>query len=157
MASLNKVLLIGNVGRDPETSYTPGGMAITRLSLATTDKYKDKNTGELRENTEWHRLVAFGKTAETISKYVSKGQSLYVEGRLKTSSYEKDGITRYNTDIIIDTFQFLGQKPQGNQNSGHNQSGKPQGGYQSGGNGYNQPQQPDDQGYMQPPDDNIPF
>src|SRR5690554_2419740 len=98
--SVNKVTLIGTVGRDPEMRYTPGGSAIANFSLATNESYNDKNTGQRVENTEWHRIVAFGKLAEIIQQYVKKGGKLYIEGKLRTNEWEKDGIKRYSTDII---------------------------------------------------------
>lgn len=119
MAGLNKVMIIGNVGRDPEVTYTTSGTAVAKIAVATSETWNDKNTGEKKENTEWHRITFFGKQAETIGRYVSKGSQLYVEGKLQTSQYEKDGITRYSTDIIANVFQFLGGKKQdGQQNAG---------------------------------------
>lgn len=110
MAGLNKVMLIGHLGKDPEIRYTQQGMAVVNCSLATTEQWNDKNTGERQEKTEWHRIVIFGKPAETFEKYLSKGRQVYVEGRLQTSSYEKEGQTHYATDIIVSNFQFLGGK-----------------------------------------------
>lgn len=108
MASVNKVILIGNVGRDPEffNESTP----VANLSLATTAQWKDRNTGERREETEWHRLVAFGRLAEIIQQYVRKGSSLYIEGRLKTTKYQDKatGTDRYSTSVIVDNLQLLG-------------------------------------------------
>jgi len=108
MSGVNKVIIIGNLGRDPEVN----GPA-TKLSVATTRKYKTKD-GEQREETEWHRVVCFGKTGENAAKYLSKGRQVYVEGRIKTSSYEKDGEKRHSTEIVADTVQFLGGKGEGN-------------------------------------------
>ena len=115
MASINKAILIGNLGRDPELSYTPGGLAVARFSIATSEQWKDKETGEKKERTEWHRIVAFGKLAETCGEYLAKGKSVYIEGRLQTNSYEKDGVTRYSTDIIASQMQMLGSKDSGNE------------------------------------------
>ncbi|MBU1171983.1 MAG: single-stranded DNA-binding protein [Proteobacteria bacterium] len=182
MASLNKVMLIGNLGRDPEVSYTPSGMAIAKFSIATTDFWTDKATGERKDKTEWHRIVAFAKLAETCGRYLTKGKQIYVEGRLQTSSYEKDGITRYSTDIIANTMQFLGAKGEGSyQGAGagggaYPQNNGPQGGgfqnpkanFQQPSRGpqnpnHNQQPQPEfdpygaDQAFHQPPDDDIPF
>lgn len=159
MAGLNKVMIIGNVGRDPETTYTQGGVAVTKITIATSETWNDKTSGEKKEKTEWHRITFFGKHAETIGRYVSKGSQLYVEGKLQTSQYEKDGITRYSTDIIANVFQFLGGKKQdGQQNAGpQNYQGgfnNPQGTQNQSG-GFNQNQQ---QGSFQgPPDDSVPF
>ncbi len=150
MASLNKVMLIGNLGRNPEVSYTPGGMAVCNLSLATTDIWNDKASGQQRERTEWHKITFFGKSAETIGQYMRKGKQMYVEGRLQTDSYEKDGITRYLTKIIGSQFQFLGNREQGQQQGDSFQSG-----YQQ-----QSPQQQQNNGTFQPQpdqDDDIPF
>jgi single-strand DNA-binding protein len=107
---VNKWIGIGNIGRDPEISYTASGLAVARFSIATSESWKDKGTGEKKEKTEWHRVVAFGKLAEICGKYLAKGKQVYVEGRLQTSSYEKDGVTRYNTDIIANEMKMLGGK-----------------------------------------------
>jgi single-strand DNA-binding protein len=112
MSSLNKVMIIGNLGRDPEITYTQSGACIAKISVATSEKWIDKATGEKREETEWNRIVFFGKQAETIGQYMTKGSQIYVEGRLKTSSYEKDGSTRYSTDIIGNIFKFMGSNQQ---------------------------------------------
>lgn len=111
MASVNKVILVGNVGKDPESSYTQGGMAITKLSLATTEKRKDKD-GNRKESTDWHRIVFFGKLAEIVGEYVAKGSQICVIGRIKYGSYDKDGVKHYTTDIIGDEMQMLGGKGQ---------------------------------------------
>jgi len=110
--SLNKALLICHVGKDPELTYTQGGSAICKMSVATTEKWSDKNTGEKKEKTEWHRVSFFGKQAETVGQYVKKGSQLYVEGRIQTSEYEKNGEKRYSTEIIASSFQFLDRKPE---------------------------------------------
>jgi single-strand DNA-binding protein len=110
---INKVLLIGHVGRDPEVKYTPGGVAIANFSVATTDAYKDK-TGNLQERTEWHRIVTFGRTAEVMGEYLKKGQQVFVEGRLQTRSWDDDkGQKRYITEIVALSVQFLGKKSEG--------------------------------------------
>ncbi|HBN27234.1 MAG TPA: single-stranded DNA-binding protein [Desulfobacteraceae bacterium] len=110
MSGINKVMIIGRVGRDPETNYTPAGLAITKFSIATSEEWNSKSTGDKNEKTEWHRIVAFGKPAEILGKYLRKGSQVYIEGRLQTSSWEKDGIKRYSTDIVVNNFQFLGGK-----------------------------------------------
>jgi single-strand DNA-binding protein len=110
MSSINKVILIGNLGMDPETSYTPAGLAVARFSIATSDTWKDKTTGDKNSKTEWHRVVAFGKLAEICGQYLTKGKQVYIEGRLQTSSYEKDGEKRYSTDIIANEMRMLGGK-----------------------------------------------
>lgn len=114
MASVNKVILIGNLGRDPETRYMPSGDAITNITLATTDNWKDKN-GEKQERTEWHRVAFFGKLAEIAGEYLKKGSQVYVEGRLQTRKWQdKDGQDRYTTEIVADRMQMLGGRGGGN-------------------------------------------
>lgn len=111
MASVNKVILVGNCGRDPEVRHLPSGMAVCDISIATSIKRKDKNTGEYVEDTQWHRVKFFDKKAETVGKFVSKGSSLYVEGRISYGKYtDKDGIEKNTCDIIGEDFQFLGGK-----------------------------------------------
>jgi single-strand DNA-binding protein len=111
MASVNKVIIIGNLGRDPETRYMPDGGAITNISVATTDKWKDKN-GEMQEKTEWHRVAFFGKLAEIAGEYLKKGSQVYVEGRLQTRKWQdKDGADKYTTEIVANQMQMLGSRP----------------------------------------------
>jgi len=110
MSGINKVILIGNLGRDPEVRYTPDGAAVANFSIATSEQWKDKATGEKKERTEWHRIVAFGKLGEICGEYLSKGKQVYIEGRLQTRSWEKDGVTRYTTEIVASDVQFLGAK-----------------------------------------------
>jgi single-strand DNA-binding protein len=107
--SVNKVILVGNVGRDPETRHLDKGVAVSNFSLATTESYTAK-TGEKVSNTEWHNIVAWRGLAEVVEKYVKKGSQLYIEGRLKTRTYEKDGIKHYTTEIFADTMQLLGKR-----------------------------------------------
>jgi single-strand DNA-binding protein len=110
MASVNKVILIGNLGRDPETRYMPEGGAITNISIATTEKWKDKN-GEMQEKTEWHRVAFFGKLAEIAGEYLKKGSQVYVEGRLQTRKWQdKDGADKYTTEIVANVMQMLGSR-----------------------------------------------
>ena len=110
MASVNKVILIGNLGRDPETRYMPDGGAVTNISIATTDTWKDK-AGEKQEKTEWHRVAFFGKLAEIAGEYLKKGSQVYVEGRLQTRKWQdKDGADKYTTEIIADRMQMLGSR-----------------------------------------------
>jgi single-strand DNA-binding protein len=109
MASVNKVIIVGNLGRDPEIRYMPSGDAIANIAVATSYKSKDKNTGEQKELTEWHRISFFGRLAEIVGQYLKKGSSVYVEGRLQTRKYtDKDGVEKYATDIIAETMQMLG-------------------------------------------------
>jgi single-strand DNA-binding protein len=143
MAGLNRVMIIGNLGRDPELKYSQAGTAVCSLNLATSEKWKDKE-GNQQEKTEWVRAVSFGKQAEVLEKYLSKGSQVHIEGRLQTRSYEKDGQTHYVTEVVVKDFVFLG--------GGQKQSPGPQqqGGYQK---------QPAAQGGYHPPDvdDSIPF
>ncbi|MCZ4328507.1 single-stranded DNA-binding protein [Castellaniella denitrificans] len=110
MASLNRVTLIGNLGKDPEVRYTPDGMAVCTVSIATTSTWKDKATGERREETEWHRVVFYNRLAEIVGEYLKKGRSVYVEGRLKTRKWQdkETGADRYSTEIVADQMQMLG-------------------------------------------------
>ena len=111
---INKAILVGNLGADPETRYTPSGTAITEIRIATSEAWKDKQTGEQQERTEWHRVTFFGKLAEIAGEYLKKGAQVYVEGKIKTEEYEKDGVKRYSTKVIADQMQMLG----GRQDSG---------------------------------------
>ncbi len=107
---INKVILIGNLGGDPETRYLPNGNAVTNLTLATSDSWRDKQTGQMQERTEWHRVSFFGKIAEIAGQYLRKGSKIYIEGRLQTREWEKDGVKRYTTEIVVDmggTMQML--------------------------------------------------
>ena len=107
MAGVNLVILVGNLGRDPELSYAQNGTAVAKFSIATSEQWKDKATGEKKEQTEWHRIVAFSRLAEICGEYLSKGKQVYIQGRLQTSSWEKDGVTHYATDIIANQMQML--------------------------------------------------
>ena len=114
MASVNKVIIVGNVGRDPETRYMPSGDAVTNISVATSDRYKDKQTGEMKETTEWHRVAFFGKLAAIAGQYLKKGSQVYVEGRLRTRKWtDASGQEKYSTEIVSETMQMLGGKPVG--------------------------------------------
>jgi single-strand DNA-binding protein len=114
MASVNKVIIVGNLGADPETRYTPGGDAVTNIRVATTDKWKDKASGEMKEATEWHRISFFGRLAEVAGEYLKKGSQVYVEGSLRTRKWQdKDGQDRYSTDIRGDVMQMLGRREGG--------------------------------------------
>jgi single-strand DNA-binding protein len=111
MASVNKVIIVGNLGADPETRYLPSGDAVTSIRVATTDRYKDKQSGEMREATEWHSISFFGKLAEIAGQYLKKGSQVYVEGSLRTRKYtDKNGVEKYATDIRADTMQMLGSR-----------------------------------------------
>lgn len=126
---INKVILIGNLGADPETRYMPSGNAVCNITLATTDSWKDRNTGQQQERTEWHRVVFFGRLAEIAGQYLRKGSKIYIEGRLQTREWEKDGIKRYTTEVVVDMggqMQMLDSRGDG---GGYEQS-QGQGGYQ---------------------------
>ncbi|HET7792088.1 MAG TPA: single-stranded DNA-binding protein [Rhizobacter sp.] len=132
MASINKVILIGNLGRDPEVRYTPNGSAICNVTIATSRNWKDKNSGEKMEETEWHRVVFFDRLAEIAGEYLKKGRPVYVEGRLKTRKWtDKDGIEKYTTEIMADNMQLLG----GRDGGGGGDEGGGGGGYSRGGQG----------------------
>jgi single-strand DNA-binding protein len=125
MASINKVILIGNLGRDPEVRYTPNGSAICNISVATTRNWKDKTSGDKVEETEWHRVVFYDRLAEIAGEYLKKGRPVYVEGRLKTRKWQdKDGKDVYTTEVIADNMQLLG----GREGTGGGDSGDDQGG-----------------------------
>lgn len=110
MSSVNKVILVGNIGADPEVRAMPTKGLVARVSLATNQVWNDKTTNERKERTEWHRVVFFDKRAETVSAYVKKGEKLYIEGSIRTNKWEDDqGVTRYTTEIICDNFQMLGR------------------------------------------------
>jgi single-strand DNA-binding protein len=157
---VNKVILVGNVGGDPETRYMPSGGAVTNLTLATSESWKDKQTGQPQERTEWHRVVFFNRLAEIASEYVRKGSKVYVEGSLRTRQWEQDGVKRYTTEIVASEMQMLDSRQGGAQSGsqdGANTGGfAPQQGGQAPAQGYNQqaaqgrPQQPQQQSYQQP-------
>ncbi|ELA00347.1 single-strand DNA-binding protein [Cupriavidus metallidurans] len=128
MASVNKVILVGNLGADPETRYMPSGDAVTNIRLATTDRYKDKQSGEFKEATEWHRIAFFGKLAEIAGQYLKKGSSVYIEGRIRTRKWQdQSGQDKYSTEIVADQMQMLGARQGG-------QSGSGDDGFDEGGN-----------------------
>lgn len=129
MASVNKVILVGNLGRDPEVRYSPDGAAICNVSIATTSQWKDKNSGERREETEWHRVVFYNRLAEIAGEYLRKGRSIYIEGRIKTRKWQdkETGQDRYSTEIIGEQMQMLGgRKDDGGQRQQTQQRAAPQ-------------------------------
>jgi single-strand DNA-binding protein len=147
MAGINKVIIVGRLGNDPEVRYTPSGSAVAKFSVATSEEWKDKTTGEKKERTEWHRITAWGKLGEICGEYLSKGRQVYVEGRLQTSSYDdKEGVKRYSTEIVASDVQFLGSKESG-------------GGRSAGGGAPGAPPRESFGGPGAPPpaDDDIPF
>jgi single-strand DNA-binding protein len=133
MASVNKVILIGNLGKDPETRYLPSGDAVTNISLATTDTWKDKS-GEKQEHTEWHRVAFFGKVAEIAGEYLKKGSPVYVEGRIRTRKWQdKEGNDKYSTEVVADRMQLLGGRGGGGESMMREPSGASSGGGGGGG------------------------
>jgi single-strand DNA-binding protein len=111
MASVNKVIIVGNLGADPETRYLPSGEAVTNIRVATTDKWKDKQSGEMKEATEWHRISLFGRQAEVAGEYLKKGSQVYIEGSIRTRKWQdKEGQDRYTTEIRADRMQLLGSR-----------------------------------------------
>ena len=129
MASVNKVILVGNLGADPEVRYLPSGDALANIRLATTDRYKDKTSGEMKEATEWHRVVFFGRLAEIVNEYLKKGSSVYLEGRIRTRKWQaQDGTDRYSTEIVAEQMQMLG----GRGGSSGGGGGGDEGGYSRG-------------------------
>lgn len=175
MASVNKVILVGNLGADPEIRYLPSGDAIANIRLATTDRYKDKASGEMKEATEWHRVAFFGRLAEIVGEYLKKGSAVYIEGRLRTRKWQgQDGQDRYSTEIVADQMQMLG----GRSGAGGGMGGGDDGGYSrepaeqrgggratgggvarsgGGGGGASRPSQPAASGGLDDMDDDIPF
>jgi single-strand DNA-binding protein len=139
---INKVTLVGNLGKDPEIRYTPSGIAVANFTIATSEKWKDKESGEMKTQTEWHNIVVWRRLAEICGEYLSKGRQVYIEGKLQTRSWEKDGIKRYSTEIVANEMKMLGQRGDGNASG---QSGSSQVSEYSG------PPLPEDQ------DDDIPF
>ena len=140
---INKVILVGNLGQDPEVRYMPNGNGVANISIATTDSWKDKNTGQMQERTEWHRVVLFGKLAEVAGEYLRKGSQVYIEGRLQTRKWtDQSGQEKYTTEIVVDMggqMQMLGGRGEQQGGGGGYQGGQSQGGYQGGqqqGGGY---------------------
>jgi single-strand DNA-binding protein len=154
MGSVNKVILVGNLGADPELKYTPSSRPLCNLRIATTDVFKDKS-GQRQERTEWHRVTVWGDQAENCNKYLSKGRSVYVEGRLQTRSYDKEGQKHYATDIVADRVVFLGS---GGGGAGAGAGGGGGEGRRQGGGSSKDSGPPDEADAGLPPsDDDIPF
>ena len=155
MASVNKVILIGNLGADPETRYLPSGDAVTNIRIATSEKWKDKS-GEQQEHTEWHRIAFFGKTAEIAGEYLKKGSPVYVEGRIRTRKWQdKEGQERYSTEIVADRMQLLGGRGAGG--GTEPMAREPAAATAGGGGGGGKPQQQKKGGAFDTMDDDIPF
>ena len=154
---INKVIIVGNLGQDPETRYMPSGSAVTNFTVATNESWKDKQTGEQKERTEWHKVAMFNRLAEIAAEYLRKGSQVYIEGKLRTRKWQgQDGQDRYTTEIIADEMQMLGGRGGaaggGSFGGGGQQGGGQQGGGQQGGGG-NAPPQPGPDDF----DDDIPF
>ena len=154
MAGINKAIIVGRLGRDPEVRYTQDGTAVANFSVATSEQWTDKASGERKENTEWHNIVVWRRLAEICGEYLSKGREVYVEGKLQTRSWEQDGITRYKTEIVASTVQFLGGRDSGMGGGPRQGGGGP--GQGGGGRPVQDPGYPDP-GYGDPQDDDIPF
>ena len=144
MASVNKVILVGNLGADPEIRYLPSGEGVANLRLATTDRYKNKASGEMKEITEWHRVSFFGRIADVCGEYLAKGSSVYVEGRIRTRKWtDQSGAEKYSTEIVGERMQMIGGKPSGNDGGNQRQEGRhPNRQQQNGGNGRDQGSRP---------------
>ncbi|CAG4888413.1 single-stranded DNA-binding protein [Paraburkholderia gardini] len=178
MASVNKVILVGNLGADPEVRYLPSGDAVANIRLATTDRYKDKTSGEMKESTEWHRVSFFGRLAEIVNEYLKKGSSVYIEGRIRTRKWQaQDGTDRYSTEIVAEQMQMLGgrggsmggggggddggysrepSERSGGGGGGRGQASAPRGGASGGSGGASRPGAPAGGGFDEM-DDDIPF
>ncbi|MGO1296890.1 MAG: single-stranded DNA-binding protein [Vibrio sp.] len=147
---VNKVILIGNLGGDPEVRYMPSGSAVTNITIATSDSWRDKATGEQREKTEWHRVALFGKLAEVAGEYLRKGSQVYIEGQLQTRKWQdQSGQDRYTTEVVVQGFNGVMQML-GGRNGGSAQQGSGMGGQSSQQGGWGQPQQPAQQQRQQP-------
>jgi single-strand DNA-binding protein len=149
---LNKVMLIGRLGKDPDVKYTQSGLAIVNFTLATNEDWPDKSTGERKERTEWHNIVVFGKLGEICGKYLSKGKQVYIEGRIQTRSWEQEGTTRYKTEIVVNDMRMLDSKAPGGDSVRSEPAQE---------NYYENPSSSESQASYSPPsgvsDDDIPF
>ena len=159
---VNKVILVGNVGSDPDIRYMPSGNAVVNITLATSESWKDKQTGQQQEKTEWHRIVFFGRLAEVVGQYVRKGSKLYVEGKLQTREWEKDGIKRYTTEVVVDISGQMQMLDSRSGDSGQSKAAAQQAVYQPAAPNQAPAQQPSQQAQGPAPDynsfdDDIPF
>jgi single-strand DNA-binding protein len=157
MASINKVIIVGNLGRDPETRYLPSGEAVTNISVATTSTWKDKASGEKKEETEWHRISAFGRLAEIMGEYLKKGSQVYIEGQLRTRKWQdkETGKDRYSTEIRADVMQMLGGRAGAGEARGG--GGEPRGESAPRGEGAAKPAPKKSGGKIEDMEDDIPF
>mgnify|MGYP006152634661 CR=1 FL=1 len=169
---INKVILVGNLGNDPETRFMPNGNAVTNVSIATSESWKDKQSGQQQERTEWHRIVFFNRLAEIAGEYLKKGSKIYVEGALRTRQWDKEGQKHYSTEIVASEMQMLDGRSEGGMGGGYNQNSQPSKaggsnqGYNQGGSGNGSANdgggsQGGSQEFSSPPpeafDDDIPF
>ena len=159
---INKVILVGNLGNDPEVRYTPSGTAVANVSVATGESWKDKNTGERQERTEWHRVVFFSRLAEIVEQYLKKGSKVYIEGRLQTRSWEQEGVKRYTTEIIANDMQMLDSRGDAGGGGGSFEQRQPQSSGAGGDGGGGQQTkaaaaQTESSGFDNFDDDDIPF
>lgn len=156
--SVNKVILVGNLGRDPEIRYSQDGTAVANVSLATSDQWRDKSTGERRENTEWHRVVFFGRLAEIVGEYLKTGSTICVEGKIKTRKWQdQNGQDRYTTEIVADQMKMIGGRNDNQQGHQGNQQQRPSQQNYDGG-GFEQQQRPSQPAAnLMDMDDSIPF
>ena len=156
---INKVILIGNLGQDPETRYLPSGGAVTNVSLATTESWRDRENGEQRDRTEWHRIVFFRRLAEIAGEYLKKGSKVYIEGQLRTRQWEREGQKHYTTEIVANEMQMLDSRGEGG-SSNYSSQGGGQSSY-GGGNASRDASASNNSGFSEPPpadfDDDIPF
>ena len=154
---INKVIIVGNLGKDPEQRSMPSGKAVTNITVATSEVWKDKQSGEQKEMTEWHRVVFFDRLAEIAGQYLKKGSKVYLEGRLQTRKYEKDGQTHYSTEIVANEMQMLDSRGSNNDGGSYGGANRDSGGYQGGssnaGSGSARPSSPAEPDF----DDDIPF
>jgi len=166
MAGVNKVIIVGNLGRDPEIKYTQSNVPVANFSVATSESWKDKQTGEWQEKTEWHRIVAWRHLAERAERYLKKGKQVYIEGKIETRKWQgQDGNDRYTTEIVAREMQLLGRREEGDAGGGSGGGGdKASGGGQAGGGGFGGPatsgggfEAPPMGGGGQADDDDLPF
>jgi single-strand DNA-binding protein len=157
--TVNKAILVGRLGRDPETRYISSGQAVCNFNLATDETYKDKN-GERQKRTEWHRIIVWGKLAEIAQQYLKKGSQIYVEGRIQTREWEKDGLKRYTTEIVANSFKFLGGRSEGGSGTPSAGGGGRSSGFSSGETSQDVSGGPDEfggGGGAEPTEEDIPF